>query len=55
MTLPVVTLLGDSISAGYGLRAAEALPVRRQAAMAARGVAADVIGAASRAMRCVTA
>lgn len=45
MTRPVVTLLGDSISAGYGLRAAEALPVRLQTAMAARGVEAEVIGA----------
>ena len=42
---PVVTLLGDSISAGYGLRAGEALPVRLQAAMAARGVEGEVIGA----------
>jgi len=45
MTRPVVTLFGDSISAGYGLRATEALPVRLQAAMAARGVEAEVVGA----------
>jgi acyl-CoA thioesterase-1 len=42
---PVVTLLGDSITAGYGLRAADALPARLQAALARDGVAALVRGA----------
>ncbi|WGM30506.1 arylesterase [Brevundimonas sp. NIBR11] len=45
MTRPIVTLLGDSISAGYGLRASEALPVRLQAAVAACGVDIKVVGA----------
>ena len=39
---PVVTLLGDSIVAGYGLARGEALPARLQAALNARGVAARV-------------
>jgi acyl-CoA thioesterase I len=42
---PVVTLLGDSITAGYGLRAAVALPARLQAALARQGMAARVRGA----------
>ena len=42
---PVVTLLGDSITAGYGLPAAAALPARLQSALAARGLAATVRGA----------
>lgn len=41
----VVTLLGDSITAGYGLSAADALPVRLQAALASRGISATVRGA----------
>lgn len=45
MTRPVITLLGDSISAGYGLRPSEALPVRLQAAVAARGLDIEVVGA----------
>ena len=45
MTRSVVALLGDSISAGYGLRAAEALPARLQAAIMAGGLAVEVIGA----------
>jgi len=45
MSRPVITILGDSISAGYGLRAAEALPVRLQAALALLGVEAEVVGA----------
>lgn len=45
MTRPVVTLLGDSLCAGYGLRPGEALPVRLQAALAALGLEAEVIGA----------
>jgi acyl-CoA thioesterase-1 len=42
---PVVTLLGDSITAGYGLRASAALPTRLQAEMARLGVATQVRGA----------
>lgn len=42
---PVVTLLGDSITAGYGLRAAAALPARLQAELTRLGVAARVRGA----------
>jgi len=45
MNPAIITLLGDSISAGYGLQPGEALPVRLHAALAARGVAAEVIGA----------
>lgn len=41
----VITLLGDSLTAGYGLRPAEALPVRLQAALAERGLATHVINA----------
>ncbi|MGI8841692.1 MAG: GDSL-type esterase/lipase family protein [Caulobacteraceae bacterium] len=41
----VVTLLGDSITAGYGLPAAAALPARLQAALAKIGVQALVRGA----------
>ena len=41
----VVTILGDSITAGLGLPAAEALPAQLQAALSARGVAAVVRGA----------
>ena len=41
----VVTLLGDSITAGYGLSAADALPARLQAALASRGISATVRGA----------
>jgi acyl-CoA thioesterase-1 len=42
---PVVTLLGDSITAGYGLPAAAALPARLQAALTRLGVGARVRGA----------
>ena len=42
---PVVTLLGDSITAGYGLPAAEALPAQLQAALTRLGVRAVVRGA----------
>ena len=42
---PVVTLLGDSITAGYGLAAADALPARLQAALARAGAPAIVRGA----------
>ena len=43
---PVITLLGDSITAGYGLRAADALPAQLQIALARIGVPASVRGAA---------
>jgi acyl-CoA thioesterase-1 len=42
---PVVTLLGDSITAGFGLPAAVALPARLQAALSRLGAAARVRGA----------
>ena len=42
---PVVTLLGDSITAGYGLPAAAALPARLQAALGKLGAPATVRGA----------
>jgi acyl-CoA thioesterase-1 len=42
---PVVTILGDSITAGLGLSAGDALPARLQAALAVIGVAATVRGA----------
>ena len=42
---PAVTILGDSITAGLGLPAAQALPAQLQAALAARGIAAVVRGA----------
>ena len=42
---PVVTLLGDSITAGYGLRAAAALPARLQAQLTKLGTPAQVRGA----------
>jgi len=45
MSRPVVTLLGDSISAGYGLRPSQALPPRLQAALFALGVDVEVVGA----------
>jgi acyl-CoA thioesterase I len=38
----VVTILGDSITAGYGLPAAAALPARLRAALAAIGAPAEV-------------
>lgn len=38
----VITMLGDSITAGYGLPAGAALPAQLQIAMARRGVAAQV-------------
>jgi len=43
--IPVITLLGDSITAGYGLAAADALPAQLQAALAHIGVQAQVRGA----------
>ncbi len=42
---PVVTMLGDSITAGYGLPAALALPAQLQAALARLGRPARVRGA----------
>ncbi len=42
---PVVTILGDSITAGYGLPAASALPARLQAALAGTGKPVVVRGA----------
>lgn len=44
-TPPVVTILGDSITAGYGLPARDALPVQLQAALQRQGVRAAVRGA----------
>ncbi len=41
----VVTILGDSITAGLGLPAGQALPARLEAALARAGVAARVRGA----------
>ena len=42
---PVVTLLGDSVFAGYGLDAKDALPARLQTALTAHGVNAVIRGA----------
>ena len=38
----VVTMLGDSLTAGFGLRAAEAIPARLEAALKARGLKVKV-------------
>ena len=43
--VPVVTILGDSITAGLGLPAIDALPAQLQASLARRGVGAVVRGA----------
>jgi acyl-CoA thioesterase-1 len=44
--VPVVTVLGDSITAGYGLKVrAETLPVQLEAELKRQGVAARVVGA----------
>lgn len=40
-----LVMLGDSITAGYGLAPEMSLPVRLQAALRARGVAVDIINA----------
>jgi acyl-CoA thioesterase-1 len=40
-----ITMLGDSITAGYGLRAAQAAPARLEAELAALGVSAKVTAA----------
>ena len=42
---PIVTILGDSITAGLGLAAADALPAQLQAALRKLGLAAQVRGA----------
>lgn len=42
---PIITLFGDSISAGYGLSISEALPSRLEAALVALGILATVVGA----------
>ena len=44
-TPPVVTILGDSITAGFGLSAADALPSQLQIALVGLGVKAAVRGA----------
>ncbi|HUO21307.1 MAG TPA: arylesterase [Caulobacteraceae bacterium] len=43
--VPTVVLLGDSVTAGYGLPAADALPVQLQAALAKRGRAVKIVPA----------
>jgi len=43
--IPVVTMLGDSITAGFGLRRADALPVQLELALKAMKVQAKVRGA----------
>ncbi len=45
MNLPKITMLGDSLTAGYGLGTQEALPVRLQAHLEAMGRPATVINA----------
>lgn len=44
-TPPKLVILGDSLTAGYGLPLAEAFPARLQQALAAKGAAADVVSA----------
>jgi len=44
-TEKIVTLLGDSITAGYGLSSSDALPVRLEEALRALGVAVRIRGA----------
>lgn len=43
--IPIVTLFGDSISAGYGLPTREALPARLQSALSDLGLQVKVLGA----------
>jgi acyl-CoA thioesterase-1 len=43
--VPRILALGDSLTAGFGLPAEQALPVRLQARLAADGVAAEIINA----------
>jgi acyl-CoA thioesterase-1 len=40
-----IVALGDSLVAGYGLRASEAFPAALQRALAAKGVAAEIVNA----------
>jgi len=40
-----ILALGDSLTAGYGLPASDAFPAKLQAALKARGVAADIVNA----------
>jgi acyl-CoA thioesterase I len=40
-----VCLLGDSITAGYGLPASQALPAKLQAELVRQGVPAKIVGA----------
>jgi acyl-CoA thioesterase-1 len=42
---PVITILGDSITAGYGLPAVQAVPHQLEAALARLGITAQVRGA----------
>src|SRR4051794_36666488 len=42
---PVVTMLGDSITAGYGLQQKDSLPIQLQAALKRLGIEAVVRGA----------
>lgn len=42
---PTVVMLGDSVTAGYGLSRADSLPVQLQAALARRGRAVKVVAA----------
>ncbi len=43
---PKIVVLGDSLTAGYGLRLDQAFPARLQQALTAKGVAAEVVNAA---------
>lgn len=42
---PKIVILGDSLTAGYGLPLDQAFPMRLQAALAAKGVVAEVVSA----------
>ena len=42
---PKIVVLGDSLSAGYGLAPNEAFPAKLQAALDAKGVEAEIVGA----------
>ena len=45
-TLPIkMAVLGDSLTAGYGLPASAAFPVRLQKALKAKGIEADIVNA----------
>ena len=43
---PKIVVLGDSLTAGYGLRLDQAFPARLQQALTAKGIAAEVVNAA---------